>query len=645
MAIYKCKMCGGALDVKDNETVAVCEYCGSKQTVPTRSSEVITNLFNRANNLRLKNEFDKAAEIYGKILDEDDTNSEAHWCLLLCKYGIEYVEDPKTYKRIPTCHRAQYTSVLTDPDYTAAVENADAVSKEVYAEQAHEISELQKSILAIVKNEKPFDVFICYKESDENGKRTVDSALANDIYYQLTKEGLRVFYAAITLEDKLGQEYEPYIFAALNTAKVMLVIGTKPEYFEAVWVRNEWSRFLALMKTDRDKMLIPCFRDMDAYELPEEFAHLQAQDMAKIGFITDLVRGIKKVTGKDEPKRVQEAAVAGGTASVASLLKRAFLFLEDKDWQSANEYCEKVLDIDPENAQAYLGKLMADLKVSNEASLKGLSTNFDENINYQKCLRFGDEDLVAMLKGFTEQIIERNNQSVYQKASNIMNTAKTVEDWKNAASLFADIAHYKNSSELNQSCSLHAVALQNENAYTEALNAMNNAKTEQAYRNAASMFAAVGNYKDALQLQTACTEKADSIYAKEHSVARKAAKTAVKIPVVIFNTIITIAAAGLALFLKLMSIVDDVPYNLYNQDGTVILKTVTSSMYTNASIMLGIAAFISLPGLWKRIFKDKYAKWMVVLKWILVIVLCFAAFWIWKDLILHGSEYYSFVYR
>ena len=61
MAIYKCKMCGGALDVKDNETVAVCEYCGSKQTVPTKSSEVITNLFNRANNLRLKNEFDKAA--------------------------------------------------------------------------------------------------------------------------------------------------------------------------------------------------------------------------------------------------------------------------------------------------------------------------------------------------------------------------------------------------------------------------------------------------------------------------------------------------------------------------------------------------------------------------------------------------------
>lgn len=366
MAIYKCKMCGGALDVHDNETVAVCEYCGSKQTVPTKSSEVITNLFNRANNLRLKNEFDKAAEIYGKILDEDDTNSEAHWCLLLCKYGIEYVEDPKTYKRIPTCHRAQYTSVLTDPDYTAAVANADAVSKEVYTEQAHEISELQKSILAIVKNEKPFDVFICYKESDENGKRTVDSALANDIYYQLTKEGIRVFYAAITLEDKLGQEYEPYIFAALNTAKVMLVIGTKPEYFEAVWVRNEWSRFLALMKTDRDKMLIPCYRDMDAYELPEEFSHLQAQDMSKIGFINDLVRGIKKVTQKDEPKPVKETVIqqVGSAGSVQALLKRGNLALEDHEWDRADGFFEEVLNLDAECTEAYLGKLLAKSKTS-----------------------------------------------------------------------------------------------------------------------------------------------------------------------------------------------------------------------------------------------------------------------------------------
>ena len=34
MAIFKCKMCGGALEININETVATCEYCGTKQTLP-----------------------------------------------------------------------------------------------------------------------------------------------------------------------------------------------------------------------------------------------------------------------------------------------------------------------------------------------------------------------------------------------------------------------------------------------------------------------------------------------------------------------------------------------------------------------------------------------------------------------------------
>ena len=94
MAVFKCKMCGGALELSGNETVATCDYCGSVQTVPKKNDEIVANLFNRANNLRIKCEFDKAAEIYEKIINEDNTEAEAYWVLVLCKYGIEYVEDP-----------------------------------------------------------------------------------------------------------------------------------------------------------------------------------------------------------------------------------------------------------------------------------------------------------------------------------------------------------------------------------------------------------------------------------------------------------------------------------------------------------------------------------------------------------------------
>ena len=124
MAMFKCKMCGGNLEVS-NETVAVCEYCNTKQTLPKTNDDVMSNLFNRANNLRLKCEFDKAIQIYEKILEQDDSEAEAHWGIVLCKYGIEYVEDPITYKRIPTCHRASFDAVVADEDYKLAIKYAD----------------------------------------------------------------------------------------------------------------------------------------------------------------------------------------------------------------------------------------------------------------------------------------------------------------------------------------------------------------------------------------------------------------------------------------------------------------------------------------------------------------------------------------
>ena len=158
-------------------------------------------------------------------------------------------------------------------------------------------------------------MFICYKETDTSGRRTQDSVLATELYHELTREGFKVFFSRITLEDKLGVAYEPYIFAALHSAKVMVVLGTRPEHFNAVWVKNEWSRFLVLIKNGTNKTLIPAYRDMDPYDLPEEFSHLQAQDMSKLGFMQDLTRGIKKIVEADAPKATVKETIVATAAS------------------------------------------------------------------------------------------------------------------------------------------------------------------------------------------------------------------------------------------------------------------------------------------------------------------------------------------
>ena len=95
--------------------------------------------------------------------------------------------------------------------------------------------------------------------------------MAQNIYQMLTKSGYRVFFSRISLEDKLGQKYEPYIYSALNSAKLMLVVGTEKEEFNTPWVKNEWVRFLNMMQENTQKVLIPCFRNIDPYDLPDEF--------------------------------------------------------------------------------------------------------------------------------------------------------------------------------------------------------------------------------------------------------------------------------------------------------------------------------------------------------------------------------------
>lgn len=161
----------------------------------------------------------------------------------------------------------------------------------------------------------------------------------------------------------------------MNTSKVMLALGTKPEYFNAVWVKNEWSRFLKIMKKDRSRLLIPCYRDMDPYELPEEFAHLQAQDMGKIGFINDLVRGIKKVIVKEAAQAKDTEKIVVAQTSAIAQVKRGNMALEDCEWEKADDFFEQALNYDPECAEAYLGKLLAQKKQKNWDSLLGSWVN------------------------------------------------------------------------------------------------------------------------------------------------------------------------------------------------------------------------------------------------------------------------------
>lgn len=490
MAQFKCKMCGGQIEIDSSQATYTCEYCGTLQTVP----KVIDNnrllaLHNRANAFRLKNEFDKALTTYETIVSESPEDAEAHWGIVLCRYGIEYVDDIKTGKKIPTCHRTQAKSIFDDVDYLAAIDNADVIAADLYKKEAEVINNLQKQILAISSAEKPYDVFICYKETDENGKRTRDSIICQEIYDELTKRNYKVFFSKVSLESKLGTQYEPYIYAALTSAKVMLVVGTKLEYFNAPWVKNEWSRFLSFMQTQHNKYIIPCYKDLDPYDLPDELLEYQSQDMNKLGFIQDLIRGIEKLCKQDEYKRKEEQkeVIVQTATKYDSILKRSEILIADGEFDKAAKLLDNLLNNEPENAKAYALLAVIDYNLSKESDLALLLEPLMNNKHFKRAYEFASGEYKELLDNYYKT--SQYYISCEKKYNEALRELRVL-NYVGAREIFLTIEDYKDTKKHLEICN-SAI----EKKYIRGCTLFDN----KDYWNAYQTFNLIGDYKDAIE--------------------------------------------------------------------------------------------------------------------------------------------------
>jgi len=134
------------------------------------------------------------------------------------------------------------------------------------------------------------------------------------------------------------------------------------------------------------------------------------------------------------------------SASTKSLIKRALLFLEDGDWASADSYAEACLDIDPENAMAYLCKLMVDVRVHSVDGLSTCSIPLEENKNYQKALRFADSELASTIHAISDSAKKcateaaKENVSKDNKWFENRGTAQNLLDccWESSVALKSD---------------------------------------------------------------------------------------------------------------------------------------------------------------------------------------------------------------
>ena len=228
--LTKCSRCGGPLRFPEGKTVVQCGFCDQWNDRP-KSAKAETDLMKYANERRNLGEFQQAEEAYRKVLQGCVDEHEARWGLLLCKYGVMYVESADRKERIITCRRARTSSIQSEADYRTVLGQASPDVRASYEKDAKYIDKVQAEIRRLKVQANPCDIFLCYKETAPGGGKTEDSVIAHEIYNDLTRSGYKVFFAPESLKDKTGANYEAAIFISIENSKVMLVMGTRKEYF------------------------------------------------------------------------------------------------------------------------------------------------------------------------------------------------------------------------------------------------------------------------------------------------------------------------------------------------------------------------------------------------------------------------------
>ena len=312
-----------------------CAFCDNRYIEPKQRSDRQEMMLEIAyTDLRNMN-FIEAESSFEEIIALYPDLHEAYWGCLSSRCGLKYEED-YSGKKIPTCCLPHMQSILEDSYYQKATALADPEIAAQYRDTAEYVERVRQTWIEHASKLPPYDIFISYKESDaEHGiSRTQDSINAQELYAHLTRQGYRVFYSHDSLRDVAGEKYEPYIFHALETAKAMIVYGTKPEYINSTWLKNEWMRYMKKMELGEKQKgsLLVVYEGFSPYELPGalRFQGIDGKSRSCYADIDDWIEGLipQDFSFHEEEHRAEDVRTAS-EAQNAEDTQKAMSSIED----------------------------------------------------------------------------------------------------------------------------------------------------------------------------------------------------------------------------------------------------------------------------------------------------------------------------
>ncbi len=459
----KCNICGGDLIAREDGLLE-CEFCGNVYHDTAVKTEIIqqqeqeveqkledalraksragsAQMLELAEENRQNGDYDEAYYAYQGYLENHPEDARGYWGKVLSKFGILYETEQVGSRTIqkPTLNRMSGTSILDDEDYHKAIYFATGEQKEAYKAAAKEIEKIQKHYMSLVLKEKPYDVFISFKAKEKGSDKTTrDSSIAYEIYERLNALGnLNVFFSRITLQERMaGGLYEPYIYSALNTAKVMILVGTSTENVNSQWVKNEWSRFLVQMQKDSSKVIIPVVEGMALHEMPERIPLGNGLAYQGEETLAELTEGVLNITGKGRVVDAEEEKTA-----MVILQDQLKTKCEKGDFAVVRSIADEILDIDAKCGDAYYYLLLAEYHVTKGIKLADLDEPWMDSSYYKYAQRYGDETLKNRLEAIKERY-ELRQEDIYEQAELKRKQVELEENFQQAKQLMKKF-HYK----------------------------------------------------------------------------------------------------------------------------------------------------------------------------------------------------------
>ena len=464
----KCRNCGAEIDIETAVNgVVQCEYCRSKFTLPKEdiTPAALKFLHDGESSLYICR-FDDAYSFYKKAAELSPKEPEAYWGMAISQFKVQYVKDEVNDRLQPICHHISTDKISDNSNYKKALSLATAEQRAEYERQAEEIDYIREEFYKLKQTGKEYDCFICVKVTDDTTKqRTEDYKHADDIYFDLKGKGYNPFFSERELGEVTGADYEARILYSLYTSECMIVVCGKEEYLHTKWGKNEYTRFLRLVgdeQKESDSITIAFYgrpveyrpgkngkiqgidlRSLNASEkitkfvedhTPEARARRAQAEQAKKESEASILKEIEKQREaqrelEERLKNIREAPATVETktsATTRSLLVRANQFLSGGEFDSATDYFNKVLDIDPESAEAWMGLMLSTSKnrtykeLLNGRSSAQIKEVFNDK-HFKSAKQYSKDGAVKIVKEFEDYVNEQYEKALKAEAEQRVN--------------------------------------------------------------------------------------------------------------------------------------------------------------------------------------------------------------------------------